>query len=172
MSEQLTLLEAEETDRYEQPENPVHNARYLRERNPEKFKILLDAIQGGGAVTTLARVYKVSVNTIYAIIESELGGVDKWHAGLLGKLQKVANLGTERMIELLPECKDVQKAAIVTGIAIEKAALLAGLPTTIHEVRHTVDDAALTEFNNRLLTLRQANATVVEEVPAPEPVAA
>lgn len=171
-TQQMELLMVPQSDKWEQPETalgPAHTGNYFRERDPIKYAAVLEALRGGAHVTTVAKVYKISVNTVYGMIDRELGGREKWNAGLLDKLRTVASLGAERLIDLLPDCKDIKSASIVVGIAAEKVAMLSGLPTSISEVRHTVDTSALEEFNQRLTELRAARGRVVEE-PAALPV--
>lgn len=161
------LLEGTEGDKYclrdtgEDLLGPAHTARRFKKNEPVKYATVLHALKNGAAVTTTARVHKISPNTVYAIIDAELGGRDNWHRSLVGKLEQVAYMGVERMTELLPECDDIKGAGIAVGIAVEKIALLRGLPTSIQEVRHTVDVDAMEEFNRRFQEMKQARGTVV-----------
>jgi len=162
------VLEGANGDRWtleggETPLGPAHTARAFKKREPVKYATIVAALKNGAGITTLARCYRVSVNTIYAIIDSDLGGREKYHASLVGKLEQVAHLGVDRMIELMPDCDDIKAAAVTVGIAVEKVALLRGLPTMITEVRHTVDREAMDEFNRRFQALRSTTGAVVEE---------
>ena len=170
-ADQPELLTVPEADKWTAPEGglaPAHTAARFKAGDPKKYQAVVDALRGGAAITTLAKVYKVSVNTLYAIIDSDLGGRAAYHAGLKDKMLTVMSLGVERITEMLPDCKDIAKVAVVTGIIGDKYAAFAGLPTATVEVRHTVDQSAIDEFTARLNAVRQARGRVVEEPPALE----
>ncbi len=169
--EQLELLAVPEGDKWtDETLGPKHTARRLKSREPVKYAILKRALEDGAAITTLARSHKVGVNTLYAIIEADLGGLDAYHQSLQGKFKKLINLGLDRAAELLPAEKNLVPVMMAVGVSADKLMALQGLPTSIVEVRHTVNTAEMDRFNEQLreLRARKVEGRVIEEPPAIE----
>lgn len=167
----LVPLDADWQD-VERMTTPVHTARRLRTNEPMRYETLRRALECGAAITTLATSHKVGIHTLYAIIDAEFGGRDKYHAGLAGKFKAASNMGVDKVMELLPDEKDLMKVGIVTGIMADKALALSGSPQLVIEHRHTSDDGVrkLTEMIEAARE-RIAQGRVVEE-PAGERLAA
>ncbi len=158
----------EDWSEYEDKTTPRHTAQRLKSNDPVKFETLRRALEAGSAITTLARSHKVGVNTLYAIIEAELGGREAYHASLAKKFKTAANMGVDKVMELMPSCGDLMQAGIVTGIMADKAMLLAGAPTLIVEHRHTDGPAAAQKLQEmidegfRLIEERKVQGRVVD----------
>jgi hypothetical protein len=145
----------------------LHTAERLKVRDPEKYAAVLDGIRSTGNVTNTAKAYHVSVNTVYAIVNSEMGGMDKLREQLKGKMLMGVHLGVERCIELMPECKNPVQAAMVAGILADKHAMVAGAPGLIveHRIVQATEIENFKEMYARMME-RPAAGRVVEEAPA------
>lgn len=152
------IPEGNDWTQYEQKTTAPHTAQRLKKNDPFKYETLKRAIHAGAALKTLARTHKVGINTLYAIIDAELGGQDKYHQRLAGKFKMAMNLGVDTVIEMMPNAASLTEASIATGVMADKALALAGLPTAIVEVRHTVDNGEMEKFNAELANLRAARA--------------
>lgn len=113
---------------------PKHTAGRMLKNDPEKYATLRRALDGGATISGLVRSHKVGAHTLYAIIEREWGSLDQFNALMGQKFRNVANLGLERMAELIPEAKSLAEVSMATGIAFDKAAAASGTPALV--VRH------------------------------------
>jgi hypothetical protein len=143
---------------------PKHTATRLKTNDPQRYDILTTALREGAAITTLARSHRVGVNTLYAIIDAELGGLDKYHADLAGKFRRAVWLGVDKVNELMPLEKDVMKAGVVTGIMADKLMTLSGLPTAIVRVEHAVNEETAKKLEDMIAALRRPQAMEAEVV--------
>lgn len=64
-----------------------------------KYDAVLKALRNGCPVQEVMKVFKISVNTVRAIIDHELGGLEKWTADVINKLTKVAEQATQGLTD-------------------------------------------------------------------------
>lgn len=165
---QMPLLSVPESDAFHTDGNHLHTAERLKLHNSGKYQAIKEALEGGCTITGLAKAYHVSVNTIYAVINTEFGGVAKWKESLSEKLALGAHLAVERVIDLIPKEKSSTAAAMVAGILMDKQAMITGAPSIVIEHRH-VQSAAIEKFTELLNAAKEkmANARVLEPLAIP-----
>lgn len=156
-----------ESDQYSDGIEYLHTAMRFKDRDPEKYQAVLEAVKKTGNILLTAKAFRVSRNTIYAIIQEEMGGMDQFRAHLQSKLLFAAHIGIEQTIEMLPNCKDPVKSSMVVGIVMDKHAMLSGAPglvvehRVVHEEQVNNFKAELEAMRTRLLE-RKANAIELE----------
>lgn len=134
----------------EKKSTPKHTARRLKAADPQKYAILKAALEEGAAKTTLAKTHKVGINTLYAIIDAELGGAEAYNRSLAGKFRNAASLALDAAVERIPDEKSVAVLAMAAGIFYDKAQAASGAPGLVIEHRHTVQEESMARINAML----------------------
>lgn len=167
--ENLMLLEVPEGDKWSGTPGQAHTAMRMREGDPEKYAAVVEALRSTGNITNTAKAYHVSVHTCYALIEAELGGIEKFREHLKNKAYLGAHVCFERATELAGEMKNGFQVAMMGAVMVDKAAMLAGLPTQVVRHEHVLSEQAAAKLAESVEALRaslrerRAEGRVVEE---------
>ncbi len=164
------LLDVPEGDQWTGTPGQAHTAMRFKERDPEKYAAVTDALRTSGNITQTAKAFHVSVHTCYAIIEAELGGIEKFRLHLQKKAFLGAHVCFERATELAGEMKNGFQVAMMGAVMVDKGQMLAGLPTQVVRHEHFVSEEAAAKLAEGLEALRakvraerEAQGRVVEE---------
>lgn len=152
---------------YEKKTTPVHTAARLKKNDPLRYEQCRRLLECGVELLVIAECMKVGVNTLYAIIDNELGGQDAWQKGMEGRMTRVFNLGVSRISQLLLTTKSLAEASMATGVIFDKLQMLKGAPGVIVEQRITVHSEKLESLNALAQEVKErlAKARVIEEAP-------
>jgi len=159
------LPEGLDWQQMERDSTPAHTAQRLKSNDPLTYERCRRLLVQGVEITGVATAMEVGVNTLYAIIERECGGMDEYHKTLGDKFAKVAMLGASRMAVLMPQEKNLGVVAMATGIAYDKHLAAKGMPSLVVEHRHTGDhDEKIAQLNAMAAQVRErlAQGRVVE----------
>ena len=101
--------------------------RLFRDR-PEVYQEIIRLYAEKQGIRMIARICKVSVNTVYAVLEREPAAVETAKKRIINNLRKAAEIGSERMPEVMQELA-ADKLAVPLAITLDKLQLLTGEPT-------------------------------------------
>ena len=101
--------------------------RLFRDR-PEVYQEVIRLYAEKQGIRMIARICKVSVNTVYAVLEREPAAVETAKKRIINNLRKAAEIGSERMPEVMQELA-ADKLAVPLAITLDKLQLLTGEPT-------------------------------------------
>ena len=101
--------------------------RLFRDR-PEVYEEIIRLYAEKQGIRMIARICKVSVNTVYAVLEREPAAVETAKKRIINNLRKAAEIGSERMPEVMQELA-ADKLAVPLAITLDKLQLLTGEPT-------------------------------------------
>lgn len=130
----------------------------LIERKPEIYRACASLLAQGASYLSIAKLLKVSVNTVAAVKDRERISIESEKRTLAGSFRLASGLAAERAIEMLAD-EDRSKTiplnqlAIATGIFTEKAELLSGGATS--RVDWVQPAPAVDDFNSYLADLRE-----------------
>lgn len=116
----------------------------LHQRNPAKYRAIVNAFAQGMGKLQIARAFQVSHNTVSAVLEREGGPIDTEKRKIAGKMMNVARLGVERLEEEI-ERMPLQNLPIAVGIMVDKMQLLHGEAT--QRVEH-VQQSEIEDWNS------------------------
>lgn len=162
------LLDVPEGDRWTGTPGQAHTAMRMKLGDPEKYAAVTEALRSTGNITNTAKAYHVSVHTCYAIIEAEMGGIEKFREHLMKKATLGAHVCFERATELAGEMKNGFQVAMMGAVMVDKAQMLAGLPTAVVRHEHELSDVAAAKLAESVEALRaslrerRAQGVVVE----------
>ena len=142
----------------EKKTTPKHTAQRLKLHDPIKYETLRRTLAEFQGISKTARAHKVGVNTLYAIIEADLGGLNKYNTDLAKQFKRAAHMCVEKVIELAPDVKDFMQAGIVAGIMAQRSQELSGGPQLVIEHRH-VDSGGVQKLQAMLDEARAKMAT-------------
>jgi hypothetical protein len=139
----------------------------LKERKPEIYLACVSLLAQGASFLSIAKLLKVSVNTVSAVRDREQISIESQKRTLAGSFRLASGLAAERAIELLSDeerSKDIplNQLAIATGIFTEKAELLSGGATS--RVDWVQPAPAVDDFNSYLDDLRKRAEPVDAEI--------
>lgn len=135
-----------------------HTAANLFSTDQDRYSLIVELLARQMSQRTIARVCKVSPNTVRAVAIREGSKVDALKTIISTRLKQFAALAAER---LLDEAHDMplDKLAIALGIAVDKAQLLDGEPTSI--TRHQ-EGAQVNDYLDALESLPEAKGRVID----------
>lgn len=152
--------EAGETAQRELSAKREHTAANLYSSDPQRYRLVIELLGRGMSQRTIAQVCRVSHNTIRAIQRREGAEVDTIKSRISLQLKQFAGIAVERLID---EAHDIplNQLAVALGIAIDKAQLLDGEPTSITQATgKTIED-----FHDAYDALPSAAGRVIEHEP-------
>jgi len=128
----------------------------LYAQKPNVYHAICKGLAERIGIRAIARAYKVSPNTIYAVMEREGVTIDTLKEQAIRDLRLGVAIGAERMRELFLD-GDMKpgELAVALGISIEKLLLLCGEATSRVEVSHAAPAHA--SLNDYLASLPLAN---------------
>jgi len=128
----------------------------LYAQKPNVYHAICKGLAERIGIRAIARAYKVSPNTIYAVMERENVTIDTLKEQAIRDLRLGVVIGAERMRELFLD-GDMKpgELAVALGISIEKLLLLCGEATSRVEVSHAAPAHA--SLNDYLASLPLAN---------------
>jgi hypothetical protein len=130
----------------------------LSERKPEIYRACASLLAQGASYLSIAKLLKVSVNTVAAVKDREHISIESEKRTLAGSFRLASGLAAERAIEMLSDDErsktiPLNQLAIATGIFTEKAELLSGGATS--RVDWVQPAPAVDDFNSYLADLRE-----------------
>jgi len=132
---------------------------------------IVTALANGDSKRAIARVLRVSNNTVTAIAEQEWQRVEARKALLADQAERNALLAGEQIAEALRQGKvPINSLVPVYGVSLDKALALRGEPslTIQHQHTHSHQVELLNALNNAVARMeKQAKAAVVEVPPLP-----
>lgn len=160
----LSEYDGQKLELLERQTSPKHVAKRIAEHEPAKLAIIIRRLEEGVAIKRVAEDQGVGRNTVYAIIEHYMGGMEKYRQRLSGEFYKTAHMGVVRVQELMDSCDNVTQAAIATGIMVEKAVLLGGQQMEALDAA-PLDPKVREQWNEKWKQLqeRRAKGRVVED---------
>lgn len=155
----------------ERKTSPEHTGQRLKANEPLRYEQCRRLLDKGVELLVIADCMEVGVNTLYAIIEADLGGQAEYNKTLADRFAKVANLGAARMIQLIPHEKSLVAVSMATGVAFDKMQAAKGAPGLVVEHRVTVHQEHIDKINAMVAEaqerLTQGRVVVeAEETPA------
>lgn len=124
----------------------------LFEREPDKYRAIVAALAEGLGQRAIARAFRVSVNTVRAVMVRERGPVDTEKRVISLRLREFVRLASDRLldeIDLIP----IDKLPVALGIVADKMQLLDGEATAI--VGQSADRLKVDAFNELVASLPQ-----------------
>jgi hypothetical protein len=144
--EQLELIPSSEMDDgvffFEEAEGHFTGERLVVQR-PETYQMVVSLLAEGLSARQVARLAKVSPNTVAMVREREPAAIDAVKRNMVSTVRGMSQLCLDRMREMLvdPDVKiGAKDLGIMYGILTEKAELLAGAPTSRLETTPTTTD--------------------------------
>jgi hypothetical protein len=137
-------------------------ADWFEKKKPHTYRAICSCLANSYPIRQIAYIFKVSPGTICAIAERECNNLPAAKEAILSKVKTAARLGTERVIEELPNM-DGKSAAIATGIMLDKMLVLSGEANVIISKQReapTHDD-----FNAMIAALPKADAKEIDGQP-------
>lgn len=101
--------------------------RLFRDR-PEVYQEIIRLYAEKQGIRMIARLCRVSVNTVYAVLEREPAAVETAKKRIINNLRKAAEIGSERLPEVMQELS-ADKLAVPLAITLDKLQLLTGEAT-------------------------------------------
>ena len=101
--------------------------RLFRDR-PEVYQEIIRLYAEKQGIRMIARLCRVSVNTVYAVLEREPAAVETAKKRIINNLRKAAEIGSERLPEVMQELA-ADKLAVPLAITLDKLQLLTGEAT-------------------------------------------
>jgi len=135
----------------------------LFSRDPQKYHEIIAMTAEGMGVHRIARVLKVSGNTVRAVRAREGLAIATGKREMAQRCREVARMGVDRIHEEIDDM-DIDKLPVAIGILIDKSLVLDGEPSLIVEHREV---ATLEDFERALSTLPCVDAEVIEDDGAP-----
>ena len=134
--------------------SPGHVAKSIAKHEPQKLATIIRCLREGISQAHVARAYGISRNTVHAIIQEHMGGMENYLKTMAREFGKAAMHGVQKVQELMEDCTDLAKVGIVTGIMADKALAFAGQSAA------PLDDAPLDpqvrdQWNERLRQMRE-----------------
>ena len=129
----------------------------LKERKPEIYRACVSLLAQGATYLSIAKLLKVSVNTVAGVKEREQISIESEKRTLASSFRLASGLAAERAIELMSDEErsksiPLNQLAIASGIFTEKAELLSGGATS--RVDWVQPAPAVDDFNSYLDGLR------------------
>lgn len=154
----LFPAEIEDEVRKAEREGEFTGERLFRQ-DPEKYGFIVSMLAEGTIPDAyIAKVTKVSRNTIAAVREREKIPIEQEKGRILKNIRTALHMTTEKLIEQLPNMSG-KELIFALGILADRHQLLSGEATQI--IATATDKAKHASFNDMLEALPVADATVV-----------
>lgn len=127
----------------------------LFKTDPDKYRMIVNALAEGMAIRQIARAFKVSPGTVNAVKENEVIPIGAQKEKLANKLHTLAKMSVERLIDENDKIP-LNSLAVVVGIAVEKMQLLQGEATQRIE---STKGPSMEDFNKYLESLKNVTET-------------
>lgn len=136
----------------EQERSGVFTGERLRRIRPQVYQAIIEGYAGGASMRRLGQLYKVSTNTISAVVQSENSSIEALKKRIGRKATAVYALAFERLEEDLSNDDVMVKTspkdkAVIVGILGDRSQIESGQPTQI--IEHRVIDAG--DINDEFL---------------------
>lgn len=115
---------------YSKPPNK-HRSWNYKERDPATYKLIIDGLKAGNAISHIATTAGVANSTVSRIRWEMAQAVDEFKANATGRWAQIVEAAQRKTLELLPQCTSAKDASVVAGIGTEKTLLGLGAPTSI-----------------------------------------
>lgn len=143
--------------------DPIHTGKRLKKIDPRKYEQCLRLLGAGVEITVVEECMDVGHNTLYAMIDADMGGRQGYLDAVLPRLKKAQNLLASRLMTLIPQEKDLMKTGVVLGIVSDKIAQMSGAPQLRVDVNVRHDHSGLIEkLQAAQQLMRQAQGVVLE----------
>lgn len=118
-----------------------YTAARLFAQRPETAKQIQSLIAEGIGILRISRICKVSPSTVIAVRDRSAGEIENQARQVGRTAMSIANQSLDAIQEAIDDPERRRKVsprdwAIIAGVAVDKAQLLAGLPTSISLVAH------------------------------------
>jgi hypothetical protein len=148
-------------------ESKRYNGERFEREHPEACKWILKAVAGNLGYREIERMSGAKYYVVRALADRHKLKVNEHKRHLANMNNLLAEMATEKEMELVGDCKSLSQVSMTKGIAVDKALMLAGEPIMKLEINHKVDvtakiDSAFNKIMEEFQNVKRAQVIEVE----------